>query len=56
MKLCAVHGLCLLRTQSLLRKTGFKQRNARGNFPGGPVVETLPSIAGGMGSVPGQGT
>ena len=25
------------------------------NFPGGPVVETLPSNAGGEGSVPGWG-
>ena len=26
-----------------------------GDFPGGQVVETLPSIAGGAGSIPGQG-
>ena len=26
-----------------------------GNFPGGPVVRTLPSNADGMGSIPGQG-
>ena len=26
------------------------------DFPGGPVVKTLPSNAGGMGSIPGQGT
>ena len=25
------------------------------DFPGSPVVETLPSSAGGMGSIPGQG-
>ena len=25
------------------------------DFPGGPVVKTLPSNAGGVGSVPGQG-
>ena len=27
-----------------------------GNFPGGPVVKTLPSNAEGAGSIPGQGT
>ena len=26
-----------------------------GDFPGGPVVKTLPSNAGGVGSIPGQG-
>ena len=26
------------------------------DFPGGPVVKTLPSKAGGVGSIPGQGT
>ena len=26
-----------------------------GDFPGGPVVKTLLSSAGGMGSIPGQG-
>ena len=25
------------------------------DFPGGPVVKTLPSNAGGMGSIPGRG-
>ena len=28
----------------------------RGDFPGGPVVENLPSNAGDTGSIPGQGT
>ena len=28
--------------------------NLRGGFPGGPVVKTLPSSAGGAGSIPGQ--
>ena len=28
----------------------------KGDFPGGPLVKTLPSNAGGVGSVPGQGT
>ena len=28
--------------------------NLRGDFPGGPVVKTLPSNAGGAGSIPGQ--
>ena len=27
-----------------------------GDFPGGPVVKNLPSNAGDMGSIPGQGT
>ena len=26
------------------------------DFPGGPVVKTSPSTAGGTGSIPGQGT
>ena len=26
------------------------------DFPGGPVVQKLPSDAGGVGSIPGQGT
>ena len=26
-----------------------------GDFPGGPVVKTLPSNAGGVGSIPGRG-
>ena len=26
------------------------------NFPGGPVIKNLPSNAGDMGSIPGQGT
>ena len=29
--------------------------DASGDFPGGPVVKTLPSYAGGMGSIPCQG-
>ena len=28
--------------------------NLRGDFPGGPVVKTLPSNAGGAGSISGQ--
>ena len=28
----------------------------KGGFSNGPVVETLPSNAGGVGSIPGQGT
>ena len=38
-----------LRTYSLLKPL-FQA------FPGGPVVKTPPSTAGGMGSIPGQGT
>ena len=30
-------------------------KNTCGDFPGGPVVKTLPSNAGGAGSIPGQG-
>ena len=29
--------------------------NVGRDFPGGPVVKTLPSNAGGVGSIPGQG-
>ena len=32
------------------------KRNLFWDFPGGPVVEDLLSIAGDMGSIPGQGT
>ena len=30
-------------------------RNISGDFPGGPVVKSSPSNAGGMGSIPGRG-
>ena len=32
-----------------------RARGGKGDFPGGPVVKTSPSSAGGVGSVPGQG-
>ena len=32
-----------------------KDKNG-GDFPGGPVVKSLPSSAGSVGSIPGQGT
>ena len=46
------------------RGTGFKTASPNnsfktapdGGFPGGPVVKTSPSTAGGTGSIPGQGT
>ena len=31
-------------------------RDRHRDFPGGPVVETLPSNAGGVGLIPGRGT
>ena len=31
-------------------------RSGGWDFPGGPVVKTLPSTTGGAGSIPGQGT
>ena len=31
-------------------------KNKHRDFPSGPVFKTLPSNAGGMGSIPGQGT
>ena len=31
------------------------ERSCGGDFPGGPVVKTSPSNAGGAGSIPGQG-
>ena len=34
----------------------FALKTYCGDFPGGPVVKTLPSNAEGMGSIPGQGT
>ena len=33
----------------------FYQKLIWGDFPGGPVVKTLPSNAEGVGSIPGQG-
>ena len=34
----------------------YKERAYSGDFPGGQVVKTLPSTAGDVGSIPGQGT
>ena len=31
------------------------EKECRGHFPGGPVVKTSPSNAGGVGSIPGLG-
>ena len=36
------------------KKWLFK-KNMEGDVPGGPMVKTLPSNAGGVGSIPGQG-
>ena len=33
----------------------YKERAYSGDFPGGPVVKTLSSTAGGVGLIPGQG-
>ena len=33
----------------------FHKTTLSGDFPGGPVVKTLPSNAGRVGSIPGQG-
>ena len=37
-------------------KTISVQNSRLGDFPGGPVVKTPASIAGGIGSIPGLGT
>ena len=34
----------------------MKKKKKRKDFPGDPVVETSPSSAGSVGSIPGQGT
>ena len=34
---------------------GALKKETTGNFPGSPVVTTLPSNAGGVSSIPGQG-
>ena len=47
----AVHGVTKSRTR-LSDCTELKFRD----FPGGPVVNSLPCNAGGTGSIPGQGT
>ena len=36
------------------KMTGEKRKKKIGNFPGGPVVKTLPSNAGAEGLIPGQ--
>ena len=36
--------------------TDYYQNHQHQNFPGGPVVKTLPSNTMGVGSIPGQGT
>ena len=36
--------------------TDYYQNHQHQNFPGGPVVNTLPSNTMGVGSIPGQGT
>ena len=38
-----------------VRETDTTKTMVLGDFPGGPVVKTWPSNAGGVGSVPGQG-
>ena len=35
-------------------KNSREQNSISRDFPGGPVVKTLPSSAGGVGSIPGQ--
>ena len=37
-------------------RMGNKRYNRTRDFPGGPVVKNLPSSAGDVGSIPGQGT
>ena len=49
--MCFKRWLLELPPQSLTKK-----RETAGDFPDGPVVETLPSCAGGEGLIPGQGT
>ena len=49
--MCFKRWLLELPPQSLTEKT-----ETAGDFPGGPVVETLPSCAGGASSISGQGT
>ena len=41
--------------ESIKTKHKFKKKNFR-DFPGGPVVKNLPSNAGDVGLIPGQGT
>ena len=37
------------------QRTSRELKHSSGDFPGGPVVKTLPSNAGGAGSIPGWG-
>ena len=37
------------------RSKMFKKKKITGDFPGGPVVKTLPCNEGSAGSIPGQG-
>ena len=44
----------IVRTMSRKEKNSREQNSISRDFPGGPVVKTLPSSAGGVGSIPGQ--
>ena len=44
----------IVRIMSRKEKNSREQNSISRDFPGGPVVKTLPSSAGGVGSIPGQ--
>ena len=45
----------ILKIKKQQTKKSQKKKKGGGYFPAGPVVESLPSRAGGVGSIPGQG-
>ena len=47
-----------IRLEEYWRRNTFKGKDEKGGggFLGSPVVKTLPSSAGGIGSIPGRGT
>ena len=50
-----VGGTYTLSVATVENRMEFPRKIKNRDFPGGPVVETSPSSAGGVGSIPGQG-
>ena len=48
-------GILKIKKQQTKKSQKKKKKKGGGYFPGSPVVDSLPSSAGGVGSIPGQG-
>ena len=48
-------GILKIKKQQTKKVSKKKKKKEGDNFPAGPVVESLPSRVGGVGSIPGQG-